>query len=153
MAKTMEVSNSVTINKSNQEVFDYLKYSKNQGEFSVWNMLDPDQKRTYKGEDGTVGFIYSWDSKNKNVGAGSQEIKKIVDGERIEYELRFVRPMKNIANSQFIIKKKSDTESEVFWDFQGPMKFPMSLFSGMFKKMMNKDMSQSLANLKEKLEG
>ena len=62
-------------------------------------MKDPDMKKSYSGIDGTKGFIYSWDRKDKNVGAGSQEITNIHEGSRIDYELIFLRPMQNTATS------------------------------------------------------
>src|SRR4051812_14772939 len=105
MAKEMLIEKNVSINKNIDEVFNYLKQTKNQDEFSVWNMTDPRMQKKYTGVDGTKGFIYSWDSKNKNVGAGSQEIINIINGNRIDYELRFTRPMQNIATSSFLLNK------------------------------------------------
>jgi len=74
------VVREVTINKPKSEVFNYVKYVKNQDEFSVWNMRDPNMKKEYRGEDGTVGFVYGWDSDNKDVRKGEQEIKKNSEG-------------------------------------------------------------------------
>jgi uncharacterized protein YndB with AHSA1/START domain len=152
MASEMIIHKSVIINRPKKEVFDYLKLVRNQDEFSVWNMKDPDKKTTYIGTDGTPGFIYTWDSKDKSVGAGAQEIKAIKDGERIDYEVRFERPMKNTSQCYFALNSLPDGRTEVIWDFKGPTKFPMSLFKGIFQKMLGKDMAQSLENLKLKLE-
>lgn len=44
MGKEMLIEKSIIINRSQNEVFNYLKFSKNQNEFSVWNMKDPNQK-------------------------------------------------------------------------------------------------------------
>lgn len=152
MAKEMIIEKSVVINKPRSEVFKFLKMSRNQNQFSVWNMQDPNQKTTETGTDGTIGYIYTWDSTNKNVGAGAQEIKSITENEKIEYELRFERPMKNIAQSKFTLESVSENETKVSWDFRGPTKFPMSLFKGIFAKMLGKDIAKSLDNLKAKLE-
>ena len=152
MAKDMFIHKSIVIDKPRQEVYDYLKFSLNQNKFSVWNMTDPNQKVTTQGKDGTVGFVYTWDSENKNVGAGSQEIKALEEGERIEYELRFERPMKNVAKSEFHLMAINEDQTEVSWDFRGPTKFPMSLFKGIFQRMLGKDLAQSLENLKGVLE-
>ena len=152
MAKEMIVEKSISINKPSSEVFAYLKLAKNQEQFSVWNMKDPNKETKTIGEDGTVGFTYSWNSKDKSVGVGSQTISKIVDGQRIEYELNFEKPMKNTGNSAFIIQALSENQTTVTWDFRGPTKFPMSLFSSLISKMLGKDIAQSLLNLKNKLE-
>ena len=152
MAKDMIIEKNVSVNKNINEVFNFLKQTKNQDRFSVWNMKDPNMKRDYSGTDGTKGFVYSWDSKDKNVGAGSQEIKNISEGNRIDYELRFIRPMQNIAASSFILNKIDDNNTSVTWTFQSPTKFPMSLFSPIFKNMLGKQLNQSLQNLKALLE-
>lgn len=152
MAKEMIIEKNISISRNFAEVFNYLKQTKNQDQFSVWNMKDPTMKKTHSGTDGTKGFVYSWDSKDKNVGAGSQEITNIVDGSKIEYELRFSRPMQNIASSAFIVSKTSENNTSVTWTFSSPTKFPMSLFSPIFKNMLGKQLSQSLQNLKALLE-
>jgi len=148
----MYIEKSISIDKSKREVFEYLKYTKHQDQFSVWNMTDPNKTATYIGTDGTIGFIYNWDSKNKNVGAGSQEIISIDKNEQITYEVRFDRPMKNIAQSQFILKEITPNKTELIWTFRGPTKFPMSLLKSLFQKMLGKDISKSLGNIKIILE-
>jgi hypothetical protein len=40
--------------------------------------MDPNMKKTYTGTDAEVGFISAWESTDKNVGVGEQEIKKII---------------------------------------------------------------------------
>ena len=152
MAKEMVVEKSIIIGKPSQEVFNLLKITKNQEKFSVWNMKDQHKETTSTGTDGTVGFIYTWNSKNNNVGAGSQKIITLVEGKHIEYDLIFERPMKNSAKSKFDIQSVSSDQTKVTWSFIGPTKFPMSLFKGIFQKMLGKDMSQSLENLKLLLE-
>jgi hypothetical protein len=148
----MKIEKSIEINRSSKLVYEYLKMTKNQDNFSVWNMTDPDMKKKYQGSDGTVGFIYSWDSTNKNVGAGEQEITSIDEGKSIEYALRFTRPMQNTGKTKFEIISKGEEISSVIWIFDSPSKFPMSLFSPIFKKMLGKDIEKGLINLKAILE-
>ena len=152
MAKDLYVEKSVIIEKSVEKVYDFLKLMENQNEFSVWVMKDPNKKTSLQGTDGTVGAIYSWDSKDKNVGAGSQQIINMVNDQLIEYDLKFERPMKNIAKAKFSLRPITPGQTEVKWDFKGPTKFPMSLFKGIFQNMLGKDMAKSLNNLKEKME-
>ena len=152
MASEMIVEKSVVINQPREVIYDYLKFSKNMDHYSVWNMKDPNKKVEYKGTDGTVGFLYKWDSKDKSVGAGTQKITNLVDGARIEYEMNFERPMKNTGTSKFILSEINERQTLVIWDFRGPTKFPMSLFKGFFQKMLGKDLLMSLENLKKILE-
>jgi hypothetical protein len=148
----MKIEKSIEIGKSSNLVFEYLKITVNQDNFSVWNMADPGMKKKYLGTDGSIGFVYSWDSTNKNVGAGEQEITGINDGQSIDYVIRFFRPMENTAKSGFKITGKSENLSTVVWYFDSPSKFPMSLFSPIFKIILGKDIEKGLKNLKQLLE-
>jgi hypothetical protein len=148
----MKIEKSVEINRSPALVFEYLKMTKNQDNFSVWNMADPDMKKKYKGKDGTVGFTYSWDSTMKNVGAGEQEITGIEEGKSIDYEIRFFRPMQNTGKTNFQITGNGNESASVSWKFEAPSKFPMVLFSPIFKIMLGKDLQKGLINLKQILE-
>lgn len=148
----MVIEKKVSIERSVTEVFEFLKETKNQDLFSVWNMKDPNMKKSYSGTDGTAGFIYSWDSQDKSVGAGSQEITRIAPDKMIEYEMRFLRPMKNTASATFLIGKVVGESTLVTWTFKSPTKFPMSLFSPIFKNILGKQLQQSLDNLKALLE-
>src|SRR5690554_3238911 len=90
--KEYGVEKEVVIDKPEAVVFEYIKHLKNQDNFSKWATMDPAMNKTYRGTDGTVGFVSAWDSDSASVGSGEQEIMKIVEGERIDYELRFLKP-------------------------------------------------------------
>lgn len=149
----MKIEKSTEIKRSSQVVFDYLKYTRNQDNFSVWNMADPEMKKEQRGTDGQVGFVYRWDSRNKNVGAGEQETTAIIPGKRIDSDIRFFRPMKNTGKTSFIIDDAGNEQTFVTWIFDSPSKFPMVLLAPIFKKMLGKDLEKGLANLKKILEG
>ena len=144
----------ITINKPKQEVFDYVKFLKNQDNYSKWAMMDPNMKKEYKGTDATVGFISAWDSKQDNVGQGEQEIKNIADGDRIDFELRFKRPFEATDNAYMTTESVDSNQTKVKWGFNGTMKFPMNImliFMDM-DKMLGKDLDTGLSNLKNVLE-
>lgn len=148
------VEREVTINKPKDVVFNYVKYLENQNKFSVWAKADPNMKSTYTGTDATVGFVSAWESLDKNVGKGEQEITKIIDGERIDYELRFSEPMKATNLAYMITESSIDGQTVVRWGFTGHMNYPvnlMLLFVNM-DKAIGKDFEQGLSNLKVILE-
>ena len=147
---TME--RQVIINKSKDVVFPYLKLLKNQDYWSAWNLKDPNMKQELKGTDGTVGAINAWESKNKNVGIGSQEIKKITEGERIDMELRFKEPMEVVHQAYFIVKSNAQNQTTVSWGFKGKTKRPMNVMFPLMKGMILKEFDQGLNNLKNILE-
>jgi hypothetical protein len=148
------VGKEVIINKSKAIVFDYLRLLKNQNKFSVWASMDPNMKTEFRGTDGTEGFVSAWESDNKNVGKGEQEILKIVEGERIDYEIRFIKPFKSTSWAYITTSSVNDNQTRVHWDFNGKMKYPTNLtflFMNM-EKMVGGDLDKGLQNLKSVLE-
>jgi hypothetical protein len=152
--KEFHVDRQITIAKPKAEVFDYLKYLKNQDHFSKWALMDPNMKKYYRGTDATVGFVSGWDSQNKDLGKGEQEIKKITDGERIDYELRFMEPMESTNKAYLTTSAVDSSQTKVEWGFDGNMAYPMNLmlvFVNM-DKMLGQDLETGLNNLKRELE-
>ncbi len=152
--KDYTVMREVTINKPKQEVFDYLKLLRNQGNYSKWEQMDPNAIKTYTGTDGTVGFISAWDSKMDDVGAGEQEIKKITEGERIDLEIRFKRPFESKSQAYLSTTAVSETQTKVIWGFEGKMNYPMNLITLVMnmEKMVGDDLQVGLENLKALME-
>ena len=152
--KDYAVEREVTINKPIAVVFDYIKHIKNQDQYSVWNRLDPASKKTYTGTDGTVGFISGWESTNKNVGKGEQEITNITENDRIDMKLRFKEPFEAEDEAYMVTESKGENETKVKWGFKGRMAYPMNimlLFMDM-EGMLGKDLQGGLDTLKTTLE-
>lgn len=152
--KEYQVVKDITIQKPRSEVYDYVKYLKNQDEYSKWAAMDPNMKKEFKGTDATVGFVAGWESKNEDVGVGEQEITKITEGERIDYEVRFKEPFESKLDSYMALKSVSENETQVTWAISGKMPYPMNLM-GLFMNMeeeIGKDLETGLQNLKKKLE-
>jgi len=152
--KEYEVEREITINKPKEEVFDYVKFLKNQDNYSKWATMDPDIKKTYRGTDGIVGFVSAWESDNKDVGKGEQEIKKITEGERIDFELRFFEPFESAAPAYMTAESVSENQTKVKWGFSGHMDYPMNIMMLFmdFEKMIGDDLDTGLKNLKSVLE-
>ena len=149
--KTYTIQRDIIINKPKQEVFNYIKLLKNQVYYSKWVMMDPDLRKQYTGIDGTPGFIDAWEG-NKKAGKGAQEIKRIVEGERIEVEVRFEKPFEGIAQVPFTTTAISGTQTKVTWGMSSDMKYPMNIMRPLVKSMLEKDLEVSLSNLKNVLE-
>lgn len=156
--KDFKVSRSIDIDRVESEVFDYLRYLKNQESFAVWQSKDPNVEISYSGtEDGTEGAIYKWESTVEDVGAGEQEIIKIDENERIEFELRFTRPMEMTGQAFFTtedLSGSSEQKTRVTWGFEGSSPWPWN-FLFLFMDMENElgpELQQGLDNLKKVLE-
>jgi hypothetical protein len=151
MRKHHYVKREVVINAPRQKVFDYVKLLKNQDQFNKHAKADPNREEVYKGTDGTAGFIVSWNG-NKNVGEGQKEIKNIIEGKRIDAEIRFVRPMRVTASIIMETESLGDNQTKVSWSNAGTLKYPINLFIPMMEKHVAKDMDSSLLTLKGILE-
>lgn len=151
MRKEHYVKREIIINAPLQKVFDYVKLLKNQDKFNKHAAADADRKKEYKGTDGTVGFIYAW-SGNKKAGEGEKEIKHIIEGKRIEAEIRFVKPMAATACIIMETESLSNDQTRVSWSNAGTLKYPINIMIPMMEKMLPKEMDSSLSTLKNILE-
>ena len=109
-------------------------------------------KQSFTGEDGTVGFVSSWEG-NKDVGSGEQEIVKITENKRLDTELRFFKPWKSESDAYMEVDEV-DGGTRVTWGFSGVNKRPynvMMLFYNM-DKAVGKDFEEGLTDLKKILE-
>ncbi len=148
------VKRDVTIKKSKSEVFDYVKYLKNQDEFATWSQIDPNMKKEFAGIDGTIGFVSAWDSNHPDVGKGEQEIIKIDPENQIDYELRFLEPWESTSTATMLFSSIDSATTNVSWDLKGDMPYPMNLML-LFIDMdetVGGDLEKGLNNLKGILE-
>lgn len=152
--KDYSLYREIIISRPVADVFDYVKYLKNQDKYSRWAMLDPNMKRDFKGVDGTPGFVAYWDSPVKEAGKGEQEITAIREGSEVDYEIRFIRPFSGKADSYLKTDPAANSTCKVTWGFSSKMTYPMNfmlLFLNM-EKLVGKDLETGLSNLKNILE-
>ena len=149
--KEYAVEREITINKPKPEVFNYVKHLKNQDHYSKWVMTDPNMKKDFRGTDGTVGFVYAWDG-NKEAGKGEQEIKRIAEGERVDVEVRFIKPFEGVAIAPIITETVSENQTRVKWALKGKSNYPMNFMNLFMDDMLGRDLERSLTNLNSILE-
>ncbi|SMG35219.1 Polyketide cyclase / dehydrase and lipid transport [Marivirga sericea] len=145
---------TIVIEKSRTEVFEYVKYLKNQDNFSKWSSMDPYMKKEYIGVDATVGFISTWASDSSEVGVGEQEILNIEEGKRIDYALRFFEPFESSEKAYIELESVGESKTKVIWGFKGEMDYPMNLMllAMDFDAMLGADFEYGLLKLKKILE-
>jgi uncharacterized protein YndB with AHSA1/START domain len=151
--KEYSIEREIVIYHPKAKVFEYIRSLRNQDNFSKWATMDPNMKKEYTGTDGTVGFVSSWESENKNVGKGSQQISKIAEGERIDFNIHFIKPFEGLAKAYLTTESKGENQTLVKWGFESAMKYPMNLmllFMNM-EKMLGNDLEIGLSNLKTKM--
>ena len=149
-----ELEREIVIEKPKAEVFAYLKQIKNQEKWGPWIKKDPTTKLSYTGNDGETGFVSKWESEHQDVGHGEQEIKKIIEGERIDIEIRFKKPFEATSDSYMTTEDAGTDKTKVKWGFTGSMPRPMNLMM-LFIDMnasVGKDFDSGLSSLKEIME-
>jgi hypothetical protein len=151
--KSYHLYRSVEVNRPLPEVFQFIKYVKNQDYWSPWDKKDPDVKKTHTGTDGEIGFIAGWKG-NKEIGEGEQEITHIVENEKMESKLRFFKPWKSESDAYIKVEKIDENNTRVTWGFSGVNKPPSNIFMMFFNmdKTVGKDFEEGLASLKVHLE-
>lgn len=150
--KEYHVKKEITINKPSQEVFEYVKFVRNQDNYNKWVMADPGMQKKFTGTDGEVGFIYGWNSTDGGVGEGEEEITNIEDGRKISLQIRFVRPFKGIGLAEMTTEPAGEGQTKVSWGMKGESKYPMNFTNLFVLNILGKDLEQSLNNLKGILE-
>jgi len=148
------ISREVVINRPRQEVFDYVRILKNQDYYSKWVMTDLNARRTFTGTDGEPGFIYTWDSDNKQVGQGKQTIKSIKEGEQMITNVRFIKPFEGGLDAIFTTTDAGLGQTTINWTIQGKRNLMMRIFHIIMSlpKKLGADMAESLNNLKRVVE-
>ncbi|MDQ3047634.1 MAG: SRPBCC family protein [Bacteroidota bacterium] len=149
--KEYTVFREVIINKPKQDVFNYIRFLKNQDKYSIWVMQDPELRKTFSGIDGTKGFIYKWEG-NKAAGAGEQEIMNLREGEQVDVEVRFLKPFVGTAKAPMSLASMGKESTKVTWGMIGKSKFPMSFMNLFMDSMIGNPLQKSLENLKAILE-
>ena len=148
------VEREVTINRPKEAVFDYVKHLKHQDTWGPWAKKDPNMKKEFRGNDGYVGFVSAWKSENGELGSGEQEIKKIVEGERVDTELRFNEPFESKSDAYMITEATGPTTTKVKWGFATTFPRPMNVMLLVvdMDQMMGKDFEEGLSSLKAIME-
>ena len=151
LPREIEVSRSIVINASAQEIFPLVNNLKRH-RWSPWVQLDPNAEMKYSGPDGGVGQKVNWKSDNQNVGTGSQEITESVTDERIETALDFGAQGTAMAGFDF---EPNDNATKVTWRFKTDVgNNPVSRWFGlMFDSWIGAEYEKGLSNLKSEVEG
>lgn len=145
--RNFEARSEILINKPQQEIYDYIKFLKNQENYGNWYRMDPAMKKTFTGIDGEEGFIYAWES--DKIGKGKQKITKLLEGEKMETELYFEN-FKDPAQSTIQLYPKSRDQTQVIWEVKGKSPFILNIMNWFVS--MDDDFREGLENLKRELE-
>ncbi len=145
---TFRVSRSIEISAPPEKIYAILADFHRSPEWSPFEKLDPDMKRTHSGAASGKGAVYAWEGDSK-AGAGRMEIVEAIPDRSLTLKLDFMRPFEASNMVEYRLEPKG-TATQVSWDMHGPMPFiskVMCVFVDL-DKMIGKDFEAGLANLK-----
>lgn len=153
--KRYTIIRETTINSPVGEVYDYLRFHKNQRHYNHWLLLEPNVRTEIKGApDGQPGSILFFESNSKKAGTGEWENTDFVENERIDIELRFLHPYQFTANATLHLKPIDEETTLLIWEYHSGMNWPINiilLFVDM-DKIIGGDIETTLENIKHQLE-
>jgi hypothetical protein len=116
-------------------------------QWSPWEKLDPDMKKTFEGPAAGPGAIYAWVG-NKKVGEGRMTSLESKRGQVVAIRLEFFKPFAANNTARFTLTP-ANGGTFVNWSMEGKNKFRGKAFSMVMNmdKMVGKDFERGLANL------
>lgn len=117
-------------------------------QWSPFEKLDPDMKRTFSGAEKGQGAVYAW-AGNSKAGEGSMKIVETTPATRVTIALDFLKPFKASNTAEFTLLPR-DGGTEVTWAMYGPSPFVTKIIHLFFSmdSMVGKDFEAGLASLK-----
>lgn len=142
-----EMSRSTTINAPADRVHSLLNDFREWQQWSPWEGLDPDLKRTFTGPATGVGSHYAW-AGNKKAGEGTMEITESTPSS-VAIDLEFLKPFKASNVTAFDLTEAGSGTTRVNWTMTGTRGLIMGLMGKLFfDKAIGKDFDKGLAQLK-----
>jgi hypothetical protein len=145
---TFRVERSATINAAPEAIFPIVNDFHRWIEWSPWEKLDPNLKRTHGGPEQGTGATYAWEG-NKKAGKGQMTITESAPASQIALKLDFEKPFEAHNNVEFTFTRQTDA-THVNWAMHGQQPFlfkVMTVFMSM-DKLVGKDFERGLVSLK-----
>lgn len=151
--KSFKVERHTIINAPPEKIFPYINNFQKWREWSPFENLEPDMKKTFDGPESGVGAKYGWEGKGK-AGAGSMTIIESDEPHKVGIDLAFTKPFQcnNLAEFTLDASPGGTTDSTVVsWAMSGNSPYVarvMGIFCSM-DKMVGGDFQKGLNKLKD----
>jgi uncharacterized protein YndB with AHSA1/START domain len=145
---SFRVERKAVIQAPPEKVFGLINDFRQWPQWSPWEHLDPNMKRTLAGPQAGPGASYAWEG-NKDVGSGRMEIKQSEPPSKVNIQLDFLQPFEAHNTAEFTLAPH-DTGTEVTWAMYGQANYMTKLMCIFFSmdKMVGPDFEKGLANMK-----
>ena len=100
-----------------EKIFPYLSDFKKGGQWSPYEQMDPNMKKTYTGTDGQVGAVMEFDG-NKDAGSGKLEILNIIPNQSVDIKLTMIKPFHAENLIQYTLTPEAG-ETRFTWAMSG----------------------------------
>lgn len=152
LPNSTEVSRTIVIDRPAVQVFPMVNNLRNMQQWSPWAEKDPKMKLSYSGAEQGVGAKMHWQSENKAVGVGNQEIVSSEMNKQVV--LTFAFENQPPADVRFQLDKAQENKTRLTWRFLAHHgKNPISRYVGlMFDSLLGPEMEKGLSNLKQIVE-
>lgn len=141
----LNISKSITIDKSLSEVYQELNTFHHWRIWSPWLIQEPEAESKVSDD----GKFQSWEG--ARVGSGNMTITDEKENEYVAYDLNFLKPWKSKAKVRFELDQVGDL-TEVTWTMNGSIPFFMFWMKGMMEALVGMDYERGLMMLKDYLE-
>jgi hypothetical protein len=140
------VERSAQIHAPREVVFAFVQDFRKWADWSPYEKLDADLKRTYAGAPRGVGATYSWEG--KKAGVGKMTILEAKPGELVTLRLEFVKPIAATNRTIFTFAPSADG-THVTWVMDGENTWMGKVMSAFFDmdKFVGGDFEKGLAEL------
>lgn len=143
---------SGVINASADKIFPYLSNFKLGGEWSPFERVDPNMKKTFSGGDGAVGSVMEFEG-NKDTGSGKLELLALIPNESVEIRLTMIKPFSAVNLVQYKLTPEGNG-TRFTWSMSGDGGF-MGKFMTLVmdcEKMIGDQFTAGINNLKAVVE-
>jgi hypothetical protein len=150
LPKTYSVNRTLVINAPDSVIYkniaDFNEFTK----WNPWSKMEPTAKVTVSGTPMQADHLYQWEG--DKTGSGQMTIKNVDSNKMVDIELKFIKPMENIADTRFDITPEG-TGNKVTWTMSGESNGTLSKWMClMMDQMIGKDFESGLQSLKAKSE-
>lgn len=146
------VTRSAGIKAPAEAIFPLINDFRRWPEWSPYEKLDPDVKRTLSGADSGKGAAYAWEG-NSKAGKGRMEITGSAPSSLVSLKLDFEKPFRASNTVDFSLSPSGDGTT-VTWAMRGARPFIaklMGLFMN-FDTLIGRDFEAGLDNLRRATE-
>ena len=152
MAKPYTVVRTTTIAAPAEDIRTLVHDFHLWPQWSPWEDLDPDMRRTYSGPDAGVGAGYAWEG-NRKAGKGSMTVTGDTP-EQVDVDLHFEKPFRSSNRIELAMTPTGDRSTVVEWRMHGELTGLVRLFSLLrsMDSLVGPDFEKGLARLKRAAE-